>query len=433
MKRIGRRVVVWTLGTLARRVVRKYQPRVVAVTGSVGKTTTKQLIAATMASKFRLRASTAGYNTEFGVPLTILGQTTGSNLLNPFHWLKVIWQGFELLVRKQDYPEVLVLEMGADHPGDIRALTSIAPPDIAVITNVREVHLEKYPNVEAIAEEKGWLVRNLKPDGLAVLNFDDVKTRILRTYAADRAVYYGLTDESQVWVDKIQRSPAGLKATMHFRESEKAEARSWPFETQLLGNAQLYGVAAAFAVAYAVGISPEEALRAVSTFQPPAGRLTPLKGKDGLTIIDDTYNASPQATIDSLAVLRDLPGPHYAVLGNMAELGTSSDGAHRMVGEFLADWLDELVVVGDLAAGIADAALAKGLDAEKIHRLSVSEAAKAAELVAGFGTGSVLVKGSQSAYLERVVEPLLADPRDASRLVQRLKKKEHQANLAAQA
>lgn len=430
MRALFRRFVVWNLRLVSRAILRAYKPRIVAVTGSVGKTTTKDLIAVSVANHYRSRAASGSYNSEFGVPLTILDEQAGGSILE---WLRIFGRGWKRVLRRGDYPELLVLEMAADHPGDIDYLSRLVPPDVAVVTNVRNVHLANYESVEAIAEEKSFLIKNLKPNGVAVLNFDDTATRMMRALAPAGVIYFGLTEESNVWISDIATTPHGVIGTLNMAEIDGTTPQKWLIKTQLLGRHQLYGVSAAVAVGLALGIPVPETLAAVADFTPPAGRGRLLHGRSGLLIVDDSYNASPQATIDSLAALKTLPGPRYAVLGDMAELAEATEAGHRMVGEYVADWLDHLVVIGNDAKLIADAALEKGMSAEKIVRAAnIREAAAAVDPHKKGGT--VLVKASQSTmYLERVVERLLADPRDKALLVQRQHDPKHHAKLAEHA
>lgn len=413
MRRVLRWLVIFLLKPLAKGVVRKYQPRVVAITGSIGKTSAKEFTAAMLAERFRIRASAGNYNNELGVPLTVLGQRSGTS---PTHWLRVFRRGLALRFGKHDYPEVLVLEMGADKPGDIGYLTSIARPDIALVTNVGNAHLEHYDSLEDIAGEKSQLVGNLKTDGIAVLNFDDTRVRIMQALAPGRVMYYGFTDESHVWVDHIKQTQGGLTASLHLREREDGQTQTWPLKTALIGQHQLYGVMAAFCVAYAAGVVPEHALAVAATLSTPPGRLKVFGGQHQLTILDDSYNASPESMLAALAVLGDFPKPHWAILGDMLELGKVSEAGHRTAGEVGGKFLDGLVVVGDRAAQIADAAKEAGMDPAKIW--FASEASQAATLLMEHAKGgTVLVKASRAMHLERAVKDLLLDPRDADRLV----------------
>ena len=413
MRRFLRKSAVRVLGSLARLVRWRAKPRIIAVTGSVGKTTTKELIARMLEHDFRLRASRGGYNSEFGVPLTILDRSMPTGLVE---WLSLVWRGLGAVIRPGQYPELLVLEMAADRPGDLAYLSTLAPPDVAVITAVQPVHLENYDSIEDIAHEKSQPVRALKPDGLAVLNFDDTRVRMMRAVTKASVSFYGLDDESNVWADSIKQTPAGMTAVIHVREEEASDPTDYQLTTPLLGKHQLSGILAAFAVAYALGVAPERALAAMEAFTPPPGRLTPLPGRGRSLILDDSYNSSPQAALASLEVLKEFPKPHRAVLGEMRELGESSEELHRMVGQSLG-WLDELITVGPQAAPLAAAAQSAG--AKRVHQVDVTPAA--IPLTGQWRSGTILVKGSQNTlYLERVVESLLRDPADRDRLNHRL-------------
>lgn len=415
------------LRLLAKGVLRRYRPRIIAVTGSVGKTTTKELIAAVLSTRYDVRANPGSYNSEFGVPLTILGEPMK---LSVKHWAGVLVRGLRLITQTHDYPELLVLEMGADRPGDMRYLTAMAPPDVAVVTNVRNVHLENYPSREAIVDEKSNLVRNLQPNGVAVLNVDDTDTRMMRPLAPHGVIYYGLTPDANVWISDDVFATEGISATLNVSETEGGSPQTWLLKTRLLGRHQLSAAAAAVAVGLALEVPVGEALAAIADFTPPAGRGRLLSGRHGLRIIDDTYNASPQAMIDALAALQEMPGPRWAVLGDMAELGAATAEEHRRVGEYLAPWLDHLITIGDKGALIGEAARRSGLGASNVtHAANVREAAVVVD--PGGAGGTVLVKASQATmYLERVVEALLLDPRDRRLLVRRQDDPAHHHKLA---
>lgn len=421
------RGIAWILATQARSVVRKYQPTIVAVTGSVGKTTTKELVAAVLATKYALRQSSDNYNSEFGVPLTILDQPVGRSV---GQWLSVLRQGTQQMFRKEEYPEVLVLEMAADKVGDITHLTELAPPDVAIVTNVRPVHLETFGSVEAIAREKGQLVRGLTETGTAILNFDDTAVRLMRTGAPAGVIYYGQSSEANVWISEVEYTAQGLIGTLNVAETPGDLPRTWLVKTPLVGVHQLSGIAAAISAGIALEVTVEDALATIADYTPPAGRGRLLTGRAGLRILDESYNASPQAVIDALHALRALPGPHWAVLGDMAELAEDTAAGHRRVGEQAGAWLAGLVVIGQEAATIADAARSAGLPDNRIFvAQNVREAAALVDPEKQGGT--VLVKASQATmYLERVVEALLLDPGDKRLLVQRREDPRHAAKLS---
>jgi UDP-N-acetylmuramoyl-tripeptide--D-alanyl-D-alanine ligase len=431
MRLLLRKLVVWKLGLLARGVLWRYKPKVVAITGTVGKTTTRELTSAMLSSQFRVRSSRENYNSEFGVPLTILDRPVARSARQ---WLSVFWHGVRLIARRQDYPEILVLEMGAEKPGDLNYLTRLARPDIAVVTRIgrHPVHLEFYRNVSQLVEEKSWVVRRLPPDGVAVLNYDDDKVKKMRAYTTSPVLAYGFTDEASIYVTDIKTKVAkqlNQQAILHYRAQPGQTPKQWKLTTPLLGRHQLSAIMAAFGVAVTVGVDPAQALAAAKSVEAPPGRLRVLPGKGRLTILDDTYSSSPQAVLAALEVLYGFKPPFRAVLGDMKELGSGSVEGHRTVGEVAGKFLDELVVVGDEATHIAEAAKEAGMKPDRIH--FASNAVEAAKLVnQDKRGGTVLIKASQSLYLERTVKALLKNPQDERYLHQRLKDPAHQVKAA---
>ncbi|MEX1113174.1 MAG: UDP-N-acetylmuramoyl-tripeptide--D-alanyl-D-alanine ligase [Patescibacteria group bacterium] len=404
--RFLRRILVTLLGWLARATLLRYRPTVVAVTGSVGKTTTKELTAAMLASRYRIRKTEGNYNTEIGVPLTVLGQRLPRSVVG---WPVVFAKGLAGLAGLQDYPEVLVLELAADKPGDMRHLAGLVNPDVAVVTNVRNVHRESYDSIEQIAEEKAWLVRRLKTSGVAVLNHDDPRVRAMRSLTPAKVRFYGESEQAHYQLTEMEHERTGYRVALSISGAEAVR-----FRAAVHGRPLLAGMAAAIAAADALDIPLAESAKVVSSWTPPPGRLRVFNGTDGRTILDDSYNASPEAVIASLETLQHFPPPRRAVLGDMKELGDASVAGHRKVGAAAATLVDELVVVGESALLIAEAAREAGLAQSSIH--IAGNADEAARLV-GRG-GSVLVKGSRAMRLERTVAALLKDPRDRRHLIE---------------
>ncbi|HEY8108980.1 MAG TPA: Mur ligase family protein [Patescibacteria group bacterium] len=409
MKSLIRRILVFWLTLLARGVLARYRPRVVAVTGSVGKTSTKEVTAAMLATRYRVRQTEGNYNTEVGVPLTILGMP----LPRPWGWPWLLLRSLRLLAGTAEYPEVLVLELAADKPGDMKHLATLVRPDVAMVTNVRNVHREFYDSIDQIADEKGWLVRCLRKDGTAVLNADDPRVRAMRSLTTAKVRLYGEASEAHVRLLGAEHERGGYRTTIALGEREEA------LRTGVHGKPQLSAIIAGLATADVLEVPPVDSLKAAAKWIPSPGRLRVFEGKDGRTVIDDTYNASPEAVIASLEALQAFPRPRRAVLGDMKELGSESAAGHRAVGKAAAKLVDELVAVGDEAAIIAAAAKEARLAAGSIHL--ASNALEAAKIVDQLGKGgSLLVKGSQSMYLEQVVAAELKHPRDRARLLQRL-------------
>jgi UDP-N-acetylmuramoyl-tripeptide--D-alanyl-D-alanine ligase len=400
--RIARRALVWVLGLLAQGVLRRYRPIVVAVTGSVGKTTTKDLTAAVLATSFDVRATEGGANSEVGVPGTVFGSPRRHS------WARglMVLDGVRLLVRRKPFPELLVLEIAAGRPGELERLTRRIRPDIAVVTNVRPVHRGLYEDFSGIVREKSWLVRRLRESGTAVLSPAEPVFTELAGLSPGRVVTYGSAG-ADVALDDVQ---VGLeKTSARVRVADAV----LPVTTRLLGVHQYAGVLAAVAVGLSLGVPPGQALEALNGFEPAPGRLRAHR-REGLVVLDDTNNASPQAVIDALEVLARFPGPRWAVLGTVILFGPEVQRGHRAVGEAAAARADKLVAVGEYATLIGDAAKAKGMPADSI--LLARDAQEAARIVASRSDlGSVLVKGAGPLGLELVVTTLLPDAEVTSR------------------
>jgi UDP-N-acetylmuramoyl-tripeptide--D-alanyl-D-alanine ligase len=404
--RIARRPLVWVLGLLAQGVLRRYRPIVVAVTGSVGKSTTNDLTAAVLGTKFDVRSTAGGANSEVGVPGTVFGSP------RRYSWARGLMalDGLRLLVGRKAFPEVLVLEMAAGRPGELERLTRRIRPDVAIVTNVRPVHRGLYDDFSGIVREKSWLVRRLRESGTAVLSSAEPVFAELSALCPGRVVTYG-SAEADVALEGIEVGLEGTRASVRVGETV------FPVSTRLLGVHQYAGVLAAVAAGLSLGVPPAQALEALEGFKPAPGRLRAHR-RDGLVVLDDTNNASPQAAIDGLEVLARFPGPRWAVIGTVILFGPEVQRGHRAVGEAAAARADELVAVGEYATLIADAARAKGMRADSIHL--ARDAQEAAQIVASRSDlKSVFVKGAGPLGLELVVTTLVPKAEVVSRAPRR--------------
>jgi len=427
MRTIFKNAVVYIITLQARATLRKYRPKVVAVTGSVGKTSTKDAIYAVLAKSYRVRKSEKSFNSEIGLPLTILGAPNAWN--NPFRWLANIVDGFFLIWFDAPYPEWLVLEVGADRPGDIRSLSGWLPVDIAVITRLPEVpvHVEFFDSPEAVVEEKAALIDCIVPGGVLALFYDDARTRALehRLPAPDaKIITFGFDEGADVRGEHVallreqgaETWPIGMTAKV------SADGVTVPLEVAgAIGPHAFLPALAAAAVGRALDKHLSDIVGALESYDPPPGRMRLVPGIKRTLIIDDTYNASPAATIaalDTLALVAP-KGRKIFAIGDMLELGRHSVEEHRKVGAHAATTADFLTTVGFRARDIAAAALDNGMLDKNI--LQFEDAGKAGrELQNLIGEGDcILVKGSQSIRMERVVEELMADPAQAERLLVR--------------
>jgi UDP-N-acetylmuramoyl-tripeptide--D-alanyl-D-alanine ligase len=426
MLAFAKKIIVAILTWQSRAVLRRYKPRIVAVTGSVGKTATKDAIYTALAGRYHVRASDKSFNSEIGLPLTILGLPNAWG--SPVRWLANIFDGFVLMLLPARYPEWLVLEVGADRPGDIKRVAKWLRVDVAVITRLPDmpVHVEYFDSPEAVAAEKAELIKALKPGGTLVLFGDDERTAGLAGRTTERVLTFGFSEASAVRGENLgllregggaeEGWPVGMQAQLRVGE------HTAPVEMLgSLGAHALMPLLAAAAVGQALSMPIQEILEALKNYRPPRGRMRLLRGIKDTLIIDDTYNSSPAAVVaalDALALVAPR-GRRIAVLGDMLELGRYSVAEHRAIGAHARKCVDLLLTIGFRARDIAEGALDSGLPDEQILQYEDARTA-GKELQNLLQAGDcVLVKGSQSMRTERVVEEILEEPERAGEVLVR--------------
>lgn len=364
------------LQLLAELVRRKYGPDVVAITGSVGKTTTKDMVAHALSTRFQVLKSKASYNNHLGVPLTLLDL-------------------------REDHTHV-VAEIGTNAPGEVRALAELVAPDVGVVTNVGLAHIGNFGSQDAIADEKLSLLDQVRAGGTCVINGDDKRLLAKRHELTERGrqvVLVGFSERNDVRADAVEYNADGTEGVLILGQ------KRYPFALRSTGAHFVYSCLFAVAVAQRYGIDVRSVLDALTTFQPPEGRSNIRRVEKSL-IVDDSYNASPDSVLAALSLLEDLPGGHkVAVLGEMRELGQESTRLHQIIGRRVAEVASHLITVGVGGAVIGASAQERGLSAQKIF--SASSAREALEQVAGIlgeseEGGVVLVKGSRFTHMERV-------------------------------
>lgn len=422
MKSIAKTIIIFILRIEAKAVLRKYKPKIVAVIGSVGKTSTKDAISAVFSREFFTRRSEKSFNTEIGIPLTVLGCRNEWGSITG--WLENIFRGLSLILSRHEYPEWLVLEIGVDRPGDMKSVAKWIHPDVIVVTRFADVpvHVEFFDSPKALIEEKTSLLSSLKKDGLLVLNRDDEKVSALKEKWKGKTVTFGFEAGSDVLVSNL--SPLygedDLERTIPKGTMFRVETEGKTFPVRLygtLGKGAVYSAAAALAVGMTRGVNMVRISEALEEFMPPPGRMRILSGIKKTFIIDDSYNASPVAVKSALETLRDLKvyGRKIAALGDMLELGKYSNEEHKKAGMLAGTFCSILVTVGIRARAIAEGALDAGLSEKQIYQFENSR--EAGKFMEGFlKEGDViLVKGSQgsgaqSIRMERVVEEIMAEP-----------------------
>ena len=366
-------------GRMARVWRENFAIPVIAVTGSAGKTTVKELIAGIVGRERRICVTEGNLNNDIGVPLT--------------------------LMRLDEQDAALVIELGANHGGEIAYLAGLVQPTIAVITNAGAAHLEGFGSLRGVAQAKGELLDHLPRAGAAVLNADDRYFGEWRSRStAGETIAFGTSPAADCRVvGDVELTPGGSRFRMRLPDGTEIETH-----LPLAGQANVMNALAAAAAAHAAGCDADAIRAGLESAQPVRGRLAACAGRNGAVIIDDSYNANPSAAKAALDHLGKLPGRHVFVLGDMLELGSEGPALHAEVGLYAADRADAFYGFGALAG---DAAAAFGTSARHFDDLDALRAAVENELEPGV---TVLIKGSRSMGLDRLVA-MLAEPEGGPR------------------
>jgi UDP-N-acetylmuramoyl-tripeptide--D-alanyl-D-alanine ligase len=361
-------IALQTLGTWARE---RWAKPIVAVTGSAGKTTTKEIIAALLGTKFRVGKSIGNFNNHIGLPLSLL--------------------------RLPDDAQVGVMELGMNHAGEIRALTAMAQPQVGVVTNVGHAHIEAFESIDSIAAAKRELIEGLPEASTAVLNADDPRVRAFGAYAKDRVVTYGTVEEAHIRAEDLEITP----------ESAEFTCGGIRFHTALTGRHGVLNILAGLATAFVFNIDFEHVLD-------PVSRLIPAKMrgersvKGGITILDDSYNSNPDAVRSMIEVLRTEPAKRrIVVLGEMLELGNWTDALHRDAGAYAANAKIDIVIgIAGAARSLVEGAKDAGIPGR--NAFFFDEPEEAGEFLKRFVEpgDAILFKGSRGTHVERALARL---------------------------
>ena len=372
---------LWALGDLAKHYRSKFDVRVVGITGSVGKTTTKEMLASILCRKWKVLKNAMNFNNEIGVPLTL----------------------FQL---DRDH-DVVVLELAMRGLGEIRRLAAIAKPCVGVITNVGISHIERLGSQGAIADAKTELLAELPPDGVAVLNAEDGYYMVMKERFGGRKISFGSCKSADVVGTRIKTSDSGGHDFVILIDGGAVKVK-----LPILGHYNVYNALAAAAAAVGMGVDLYTIRDGLESFTPPAMRMELIRSKAGYVILNDTYNASPASTVGALKTLDALKGYRrkIAVLGDMLELGDYGPKAHRDIGMMVAESeIEVLVTVGELARMVAEGAAAAGMPGKAIQSFadSVETGGKLRAMVKR--GDAILVKGSRAMKMEEIVQVLTCD------------------------
>jgi UDP-N-acetylmuramoyl-tripeptide--D-alanyl-D-alanine ligase len=353
---------------------------IVAVTGSAGKTTTKELIAHLLGRRLRVHKSQGNWNTYTGIPMTI----------------------FQMDPRDR----VLVVEYAMSRAGEIRELTQVAPPTIGVVLNVGLAHVGLLGSIDAVAAAKRELVEGLAPNGLAILNGDDPRVRAMAAVTR-RYALYGVAHDAAVRAEKIRLH--GIEGSSFTLVTPRGKADVY---LRLPGQHSISNALAAAAVAMEFDFDARAIASALHGFAPPSRRMNIVSGRNGATVLDDSYNASPGSMHAALQVLRLAPkgALKVAVLGDMLELGDHAARAHEEIGSIAGKSADYLIALGEYAPRVVQSARRAGLASERAFVVESADQAVAALIPLLSPQTQVLVKGSRGMRLERIVEQIRAAP-----------------------
>ena len=366
------------LGDLALDRRRRYQTPVVALTGSNGKTTTKEMISACLETTFPILKTKGNLNNLIGLPLTLLNLT--------------------------EKERVVILEMGMNVPGEIRRLTEIAEPDVGLITNIQKVHLEGMGSLERLKEEKGELFRRMKKNGMIIVNRDDPRVIDLANEFSGKRITFAIENPADVMAKEVRLRPAeGTSFTLRI-EGEEVE-----ITLPLFGRHFVLNALSAIAIASLFGIEVTKAKEVLEAFQPFSMRMEIVHLEGGTTLINDAYNANPRSMELALETLAEVKGRGraIAVLGDMLELGSFTEEAHQYLGQKVkALSIDLLLTLGEEAPVVAESAIRHGLPPERAKVVeSHREVISILKQIMREGDW-VLVKGSRRMAMEKIVEGL---------------------------
>ena len=364
------------LGDIAREALKRIGAKVVAVTGSVGKSTTKEMIAAVLSGTFRVSKTPANHNNDIGMPMAILDMPEDT--------------------------EVAVLEMGMNHFREIAYLSCIAHPDVAVIINVGTAHIEFLGTQQGIRQAKLEILEGMTPQGMLLLNGDDTMLRCLDVTPKQRITYFGASEGCDVRALDVSQEGGVLRFTV------EAGRLTFPVEMKLEGEHYVADALAAVTVGLKLGVHPDKIRQQLDAFQNMSGRQEIFEAK-GCTIINDCYNAGPESMAAALNVLGNRPGRHIAVLGDMLELGDCAQAEHYKIGRIAAEKADMVFAFGPHAGRVLDGTITGGMP-ENMGRAFDSREDLITALRRAVKPGDVILfKGSHGMHLEKVLEAFLKE------------------------
>lgn len=415
-------IAVKILNVIARKIIAKNNPVVIGITGSVGKSSARKAIYEVLKTRYSVACNKSAYHSDISIPLSIIGANSGRR--SAVKWMHVILKAVRILSGHEKYPEILILEMDVNKPGDMKKMLKVVKPNIGIFTGVGKYpsHLEYFKDARQIAREKSLLVKALLKKDIAILNYDDQYAREAAESAKSEVITYGFDPKSKFIAEEIFLGDRKWRIEdgsigMGFKVSQNGT--TVPFRLPYaLGRAQIYAALASCAVGSLFGFNLLEISEILSKYQPLAGRMKLIKGINKSLIIDDTFNANPNSTLVALESLGKLDASRrIAVLGDMLELGEFSDEGHSEVGKKVPRTVDILFTYGEASKMISEKAKTFGMNANKIRHFD-----KMDDLVAELKNTAkehdvILVKGSRSMHMEKIVKAIMEKPELADELL----------------
>ncbi len=408
MEKNRHQILRGVLRFLAKETLKRYRPGIIGVTGSVGKTSAKLAIASALSPERRVRAIRANFNNELGFPLAILGDY--QKISHPvIFWPRVVIAAAVKLIFKSDYPEILVLEYGADRPGDIKYLLEIAKPNIGVITAIGDIpsHVEFFGGPDELAKEKSHLIEALGVTGFAVLNSDDERVMDLKNKTRAHIMTFGCNSPADVKITNFENHFGEDWQGIYFKLVHGGNVVPVKIEG-VLGKSHAYAAAIGAAVGLIFGINLVKISDALNKrYQPLDGRMNLLRGVKETWIINDSYNASPLSTRAALDALKSLEAKRkVAILGDMLEIGKYSLEVHEKIGRLVYNVADILFAIGPRSKLMAEAALNAGMKKDKVFIFDTADEAKLKVQEIVRKGDLILVKASRAIGLDKIVEEI---------------------------
>jgi len=417
-----KQIVVKVLNILTIRILEKYNPVIIGITGSVGKSSAKKSIYEILKTKYKVVCDKDYYSSDFNIPLAVIGIESGGHSI--VSWLKVFIKAIKIIIIKKDYPEIIILEMRVNRPGDMKKILKVAKPNIGVMTAIGKFpsHVKYFKNAKHVMREKSLLIKSLGKKDLAVLNFDDEDIKELSKNIKPKIISYGFNSNEDIIASEV------LLSDKKFRTEDGSMGMSFkityngttvPFRLPYaLGKGQIHSTLSAVAVGIHFGFNLVEMSEIVSNYHPLAGRMNLISGINESLIIDDSFNASPSSMGVALEAVEKLSAKRkIAVLGDMLELGEYCESAHREVGKIVSQSVDILFAYGSRNKILCEQAQKSGMANDSIfHFDNIDDLIQSLKSVLQ-KEDVVLIKGSRATHMEKVVKEVMAKPELADKLL----------------